>query len=50
MPQLPANLKKPCPPIERLATEDWDDLAVAYMLLAAQYGECAARVNVLISQ
>jgi hypothetical protein len=46
-PPLPATLAQKCPAIDPVESDDWDDLAAAYMRLAAQYGECAARHNAI---
>ncbi|WP_437340324.1 Rz1-like lysis system protein LysC [Achromobacter mucicolens] len=40
---LPANLAQPCPPVPEVVSDSWDDLARNYIILALQYGECAAR-------
>lgn len=42
-PELPANLAQPCPDPVELVTESWDALAIAYVKLVTDYGECAAR-------
>lgn len=44
MPPQPAVLVTPCKPIPQLAGDDWDALGRAYIQLALDYGECAAKV------
>ncbi|WP_441294101.1 Rz1-like lysis system protein LysC [Achromobacter aegrifaciens] len=47
-PTLPVNLSAPCPPVPRVDSPSWDDLAQAHVALAFQYAECAARHQTVV--
>lgn len=47
-PELPANLTQPCPDPAELVTDSWDALAIAYVELVTDYGECAARHRAVV--
>lgn len=39
-PSLPHNLSSPAPQINPPLTSSWDDLAIRYIELSRQYGQC----------
>jgi|GEM_PF-3390877 len=48
-PILPANLREPCPPVPRVDSPSWDELARVHAALAFQYAECAERHQALVN-
>ena len=47
-PPLPVNLAAPCPPIEELNSNSWDELAKAYIKLVFDYSDCAAKHEAVV--
>lgn len=42
------NLAAPCPPIEELSSNSWDELAKAYIKLVFDYSDCAAKHEAVV--